>query len=137
MATTYIPKIVYDGNTITFDFPVKGPDPFAENLKANSSISQSKSGLQQTLLNFTEIENSLVFSHVSQSIKDSVNTLLTTWAFLGNEFDYFPDKDDAGTKITVTLARSGMAVKYKVLTWTGIANANAIYEFRLRLRRVV
>ena len=87
MATTYIPKIVYNAITITFDFPAKGPDPFGEVSKANSSIATSKSGLQQTLLNFIEKENTLTFSHITQIIKDKIDTLLETHAYLGKEFD--------------------------------------------------
>lgn len=136
MATTYIPKLVYNAITITFDYPTMGPDAIGETIMANRTVNISGSGEQQTLLHHMEIENNYTFSHISSTLKSSIDTFLKDWGFLGNEFDYYPDKDDATTKITVRLSKRTNSVKYKILTWTGTANANPIYELTMRFRRV-
>ena len=137
MATTYIPKIVYNAITITFDYPTVGPDALGQTMKATNNTVVSQSGLQQTLYHFTESVHTFTFSHVSSTLKDSIETFLIDWGFRGKEFDYYPDKDDAATKITVRLTGGSKSVQKKIITWTGSGTTNAVYEFKMQFRRIL
>ena len=133
MATNYIPKIIYNSTTIEFDYPPKG-DTFGERIKFVGKITKSKSGVQQTVTDYLEGINTVTYSFLSEALKQSLNTFLTTHALFGKEFDYWTDKGDVATKITVRLDGSSMNPKFKVITRKG---TGFIYELKLAYRRVI
>lgn len=137
MATSYIPKIVYDpgggDQTIEFEVPPEG-DPFGKSYEPSQVIRESGSGIQQTLTDFIAIENEVTFAFISEAIKTSLETFLETFAIFGNTFDYYFDKDDAATKITVTLAKNSRKPDFEVITRRG---TGFIYRLQLTFRRVI
>ena len=133
MATTYIPKIVYNATTINFDFPPES-DPKGEKYKTVGTVTTSKSGIQQTVVDYIEKGYTINFSFITDTIKTQIETFLETHALLGKSFDYYFDKDDALTKITVQLDSSSMNVDFKIITRKG---SGFLYKFKLKFRRVV
>ena len=136
--SNWIPKIVYNSTTITFDYPPKGKDPIGEQYTFNGTVSESKSGLEQTIIDNIEINYDADFSHVSETIKAQLTTFLTTWGYLGKEFDYDFDKDDAGSKVTVTLPNTGRKVKFDIHIWdNSVSPRTPMYKFKLTMRRIL
>lgn len=133
----WIPKLVYNAITITFDYPPQGKDPKGERWKFVGVSNTSKSGLEQTMIDYIENLNTLNFSHISETIKDSLETFLKTWGYLGKEFDFYFDKDVPGTKVTVTIPRNGRNTKPDIHVWDNSVNPRTpMYKFKLMLRSV-
>jgi len=133
MATNFIPKIEFNATVITFDFPNKR-DPFGQQVRWNGKTSVSRSGNQQTVTDYIEDVKNVQFSFMSQTIKEELETFLTSHALLGKSFDYSEDKGDVTTKNTYELDRSSMKPKFKVLTRKG---TGFLWEIKLKFRRVL
>ena len=135
MATSFIPKIVFGTGptTIAFDFPNK-KDPFGLELKHVGKTTVAKSGNTQTITDHILQNNSITFSHVSESIKISLENFFKTHAFLGKSFSYFEDKDDPTTERTVIIDPRAFRAKFKVLTRKGVG---FLWEVKIKIREVV
>ena len=134
MAYSWIPKIVYNSTTINFDFPPAGADFKGESYKTVGTITTSKSGIQQTVIDYIEKTNSINFSFVSETVKAQLETFLETHALSGKEFDFYFDKADNATKVTVKLDKGGLNPKFKIITRKG---NGFIYKITLKFRRVI
>lgn len=134
MATNYIPKIVYGTGptTIQFDYPPKG-DVKNQTLKATGRTTVSKSGAQQTVTDFVEEINKLTYSHVSETLKTSLETFFLTHALLGKSFTYFFDSGDVATSFTVQLDPTSFKIDFDIMTRKG---TGFVYKFTMAFRRV-
>lgn len=135
--SNWIPKIVYDGTTIDFEYPPKGKEVYGETDRFIGIVSVSKSGVEQTLTDHVEIGNSIDFSHVSETIVEQLKTFVRTWGYMGKEFEYFFDKDVPASSVTVTLAKTGRQINFKTVAWRNRDTPpTPMYKFKLKLRRV-
>lgn len=132
MAFDYIPSIVFPsggGTTITFDFPPEGFDSEGITLNAISSVNKAAGGAQQTSLNYIEKVLNPPFNHVSSSIRDAVESFLTTHAFLGKPFDYRVHESEASSLLVVELANKSVRIEK-------MAPAD-VFKFTLQMRLVL
>ena len=136
MAANWIPKIEYGvgPTTITFEYPPKGPKVRGKQLKHIGTRTTSKSGAQQTITDFIEENNTINLSHVSEVITGQLETFFLTHGFLGKSFDYYFDKDDVATKVTVKLDESGTTVNFDEQLSTAVDAF--LYKLKLKLTRV-
>lgn len=113
MAENYIPKIQYGSGptTITFDYPPEGFDSQGKTINAVQTVSYSADGTEQTSTQYNEEIINLRFKLVSDSLKSSVETFLTSHALLGNDFKYYTHNEEAGFN-TYTLTRTGRSVQF-------------------------
>jgi len=129
-----IPKIVFNATTITYVFPPKGPDSEGETLRQVGRVTVSKSGKEQVITDFIEEINDVRLSFLTEALKDSTKTFLTTHALLGKSFSYFKDKDTPASEIVVTLDRRGFRPRIRRMFPSGF---DYLYEIRLSMRRVI
>ena len=130
---SYIPKIVYNSTTIEFDLPPKG-DTLGETIRAVGKVTESKSGIQQTIIDFIEKQNLITFSFLTETKKQALETFMITHGMMGKSFTYFFDKDIPGTAVTVKLHKSSFNTRPKIITRKG---TGFLWEWKLKFRRVV
>lgn len=106
MAATALPALAYDpgGGEIVINFTTPLEiDLFKFSTKANVRDAFTGSGKRQRLHNFNAKTKTLKFRFVIESNRDLVETMIDTWAMLGNSFKYIPDQNVLGTFFTVIL----------------------------------
>ena len=125
------PKIEYGSptTTIEFDIPPESFDNEGKTTRVEAKVSSSQNGEQQISLNHIKEEYKVKFKWVSKSIRDAVETMITTHASLNKTFTYFFDKDDV-TGIEVLLDKRSLKFKSKRL------NTQDLYEFQITFFRV-
>lgn len=117
------------GFLVDFEYPPI--EPAGETMDAKEHISVSISGIRQISVDHVELKRKLKFSSVSQTIKLTVDTFMSTHAIYGRSFRYFDDKLSL-SYITVELN----SLKYdpKKIAPKGIEVYS--WEFPMELRRV-
>lgn len=78
------------GFEIEFAYPPKESN--GEELETKQTTSESLSGIRQVSTNYLEAARSLVFSFLSQTLKEQVDTFLKTHAMFGESFRYYENK---------------------------------------------
>jgi hypothetical protein len=67
-----------------------------EKFNPRNTASRSLSGLSQVVTNYIEVERNLEFGFINQTDADKLKEkFYLLWASKGNEFTYWPDKDEA------------------------------------------
>jgi len=79
------------GFEIIFDYPPIEQD--GEQLDPHETVTTSLSGIQQVIVDYIEAYRSPVFSFVSESIKNKIDTFARYHLVLGKTFRYFDDRD--------------------------------------------
>lgn len=85
-----------------YDFEFPPVSDSEEILKPKLSVIESLSGLQQFQVSYLEAERNLDFFFINQTDADKLKDNFYIYAYLGNSFKYYQDKDDAGYQ-TMTL----------------------------------
>lgn len=99
---SYIPKIVYNGITLTFTYPLDGQTDNGEQSSADVVTSTALAGDLQVVYNHTEITRYLKFRLLTPTQLASLQTFFDNWAKLGNSFSFY-ESDNLGTFQTYTL----------------------------------
>lgn len=128
----FIPKIVYNSTTITFDVPLEG-DPFGEVVKANNVTSRAASGARQNSQLYLEEFLELNFTFVSKTLKDQVSTFFTTWASQKKVFTFYPHSDVSTDSHDYILEDD----KFEPNRILPGASSDFLYEFKLHISRVL
>jgi len=136
MATNWIPKIEFGSGptTIELDFPQKRPKVVSPKYKHVGTVTKAKSGKQQTITDFIEVLHTIDLSHISETLKLSLESFVLTHAMLGKSFDYFFDKGDVTTKETFKFDK-GVSPEFREQAATGVDTF--IYKVKFRLRRAI
>lgn len=132
----FIPKIEFGvGPTIIEnDLPPKG-DPRGEQVKSIGRTKTAKSGLRQRVTDFIEQDFEVTWSFVTKAKRDELETFFNTHALLGNEFEYFFDKDDAGSVVTVEFDDNALRrIQWNIMFRSGVEFK---YEVKMGFRRVI
>jgi len=90
----FIPKLEYGTITpvtITFDYPPKSDD--GDQLNTIEKISTSISGVRQVIVENIEATRRIEYSHLTQTLVDSLKTFFLNVGGLGKAFKYYDDKD--------------------------------------------
>ena len=132
-----IPKIEYGTTptTIEFEYPPKGKDPFGKKIRTKSQLGESANGETQTSFLANIQTNEFVFSYVSKTIIDALETFYLTHASRGLTFKYFFDKDEAGF-IEVELDKSSRKFEPKSIFYKSADN-DFRYELKMKVRQVL
>lgn len=131
----FIPKIEFESGgtqTITFDLP-PSDDIRAQNYRTSEKTSTSNNGKQQTQFNFVEDNITLNFTFISESIKQQMDSFMTTHALRGLEFKYFESEDEVEF---VTVRLSAKVWAPVILFQTNTLNEFE-YEFRIVMREFI
>ncbi len=118
------------GFAIAFDYPPK--EETGEILDSKNTSSESLSGVRQTSLNYIEAIRKPIFSFLTQTIYDSVDTFLKNHALLGNSFRYFEDKT-----LTVYTEYELATFKTTPKKITGKTATTYVWEIPLDFRRAL
>lgn len=87
-----IPKIQWeDVNELVFDYPPTVDD--GDQFVPTNTVSISISGVRQVSTNYVEIQRTVTFEFVTQTLKMLYDSFMSTWAVLGNTFKYFEDQN--------------------------------------------
>ena len=129
----YVPKITYGSfvpTVITFTYPPTEPD--RERTTITRKVSESLSGVRQVQLYNQEAVRKLKFRFLSESLVDSLETFVRSWAAQGKSFRYYEDQNGSDY---VTYELDQEKFEPKMITAVG-ANAY-IHEVDLQMRRVL
>lgn len=117
-------------NLISFEYPPK--EMTAGKLSAQSTISESESGVRQTSIKFIEEIRSLNFSFLSHALYTQMDSFLKTYALYGYTFRYYDDKT---TTTYNDYSLDKLDAEPKKLMGKG-AN-EYVWEIPLKIRRVL
>jgi len=105
-----IPKIVWNGNDLDFDFPLHNSSDFLNKPKAIGTSTRTEDGGMQTIVNFIDYSFKLDFRLITESKLADIEEFVIEWAFFGNTFEFYPDKDEVDF-FTLQLTEKGRNFK--------------------------
>lgn len=114
---------------LDFDFPPVSDSE--EQWKPKQTVTESLSGLQQTVTDYLEAIRDVRLNFVTTTLADKLKTNFYLYAYLGNTFRYYPDKDEAEV-FTYELENKNFSRVRTVKK-----HPNFLYEVALKFRRVV
>ena len=121
--------IVFEfGFDLEFEFPPV--EEGGETLEPNERTSTSLDGTVQVGTNFIERQREFKFRHISQAIKEAVETFMGDWASWGQPFRYFDDKT---LPAFIVYELENRNFRPKKITPKG---SGYVWEFPLVVRRV-
>lgn len=118
------------GFEILFDYPPI--EPTGESLETKATVNESLSGIQQVAVGYVEAKRDLKFSFLSPAIYALMNTFLSTWAVLGEDFRYFEDQSSSSY---TTYELDNLKVQPKKIAPR--STTTYVWEIPLKFRRVL
>ena len=116
------------GFDLEFEFPPV--EDGGETLEPNEKSSTSLNGTVQVGTNFIERQRAFQFRHISQAVKEAVETFMGDWASWGQPFRYFDDKTLSSF---IVYELDDRKFRPKKITPKG---TGYVWEFPLTVRRV-
>jgi hypothetical protein len=114
---------------LDFDFPPSKDSE--EEYKPKQTITESLSGLQQTVTNFLEATRKITVDFLTTAKADKLKTNFYIYVYKGNTFTYYPDKDEAPS-FTYELDKRDFARIRQVKK-----HPLFLYQLQMSFRRVV
>lgn len=130
---SYIPKIVYNGITISLTYPPETDDE--EQKEPDITSNTALAGDLQVVYNHTEIKRHVVLSLLTPTQKAALETFFDTWAKFGYEFDYYESDNDTA-KQTYSLDPDNFNFTPIRQTYSGL-QAGFLYQLEMYFRRAV